>query len=737
MAQDNEVALQVKTPDLSTPLLAATNYQIGQSNLQTAQQNRDIDQTKLTMLNRVNQGEGIQFQNQLIRDAAAHALDSDSWDAAMRAAADKGAPAAAQYVGRYTPLLQQRLFESYAGATPGSSPTAATTGAAPAGSQVAGGLGADDLDRRFQNVPPERMAGSLAKLNLISDALTGVRDQASWQAALQKLQAAGIQTGQYAGAPYSPLLVQQAYANIQPVRQYLQNRLTASNTGVPDPLIKNPTKTVSGVEYSVDEYGNKATPLTPQVQKVVPDAYDKQGNPLFYTEQGGLVRGPAPGTVSPAEAASRIDKSENNTGDPSAKNPRSSAMGDGQFIDSTWLDTVKSARPDLAKTLNDKQILALRSDPDFSHDMTTALATQNAGVLSKANLPVTTASLKIAHYLGAGAATKVLNAAPNTPMEQLVSPAVIAANPELAGQTAGGFAQKIIGQVGNDPVDTGAGQQVFHKGQFDAPKLVETDDGKGGTWRGMAQQDNRTGQWVSADEKRTPINSNNLMILPESMMGGGGGRNAQMVTRQLVAARDATTEIKNIVELPLEASTGWFGGAQNAQPHSLLTATKNVLAQKVTDQDVQDFNTSMIGMGKALAALESGGMQTNQALIAQFDRLALLQGDTNLTKMRKLATMRQQAENALEANLTSPFMGKEQKEFSKNLLGELRTAVPWTPSDVTKLQRSNNPTASLGDFAKSQGLSSYVVGQTYKDAKGNNAVYNGPGKWTPVAAAVP
>lgn len=49
-------------------------------------------------------------------------------------------------------------------------------------------------------------------------------------------------------------------------------------------------------------------------------------------------------------------------------------------------------------------------------------------------------------------------------------------------------------------------------------------------------------------------------------------------------------------------------------------------------------------------------------------------------------------------------MGKEQKEFSKNLLNELRTAVPWTPSDVTKLQRSNNPSASLGDFAKSVGL---------------------------------
>ena len=250
---DQSIALYGRTPDFGgfdagSPLKEATQIETGQ--------------TQLRMLNRVDKGQEIQARNQLIRDAAAHAQDPESWDAAMRQAAAKGAPEAQQYIGRYTPLLQQRLFESYAGGQPGASPGAAGA-AAPSGGSVAGGLGPEDLDRRFQNVPPERMAGSLTKLNLISDALTGVRDQPSWQAALQKLQAAGVQTGQYAGAPYSPLLVQQAYANIQPVRQYLQNRLTASGTGVPDPLVKNDTKDAGGVIYSVDPYNTTATALTP------------------------------------------------------------------------------------------------------------------------------------------------------------------------------------------------------------------------------------------------------------------------------------------------------------------------------------------------------------------------------------------------------------------------------------------------------------------------------------------
>jgi hypothetical protein len=44
----------------------------------------------------------------------------------------------------------------------------------------------------------------------------------------------------------------------------------------------------------------------------------------------------------------RIIKVESN-GDPNAKNKRSSATGLGQFLDETWLDLIRTHRPDLAK----------------------------------------------------------------------------------------------------------------------------------------------------------------------------------------------------------------------------------------------------------------------------------------------------------------------------------------------------------------------------------------------------
>jgi len=444
-------------PDLNvaTPLQAAVNY--------------DTSQTKLQMLNRLNQGEDIQFSNQLIRDAAAHAQDPESWDAAMQQAAKRGAPEAAQYVGRYTPLLQQRLFESYAGAVPGAGTTAATSAAAPAGGTVAGGLGPEDLDRRFQNVPPERMAGSLAKLNLISDALTGVRDQQTWQAAIQRLQAAGVPVGQYASAPYSPLMIQQAYANIQPVRQYLQNRLTASGTGVPGPLVKNEMQIVDKVGY--DPYTGKA--LTPTETEVVPGSHWPNGEPVLKTKTGGIVpQGQGGGGVSIAEAIRRLQPTENSTGNPAATNPRSSSMGNHGFTNGTWLETIKATRPELAKTLNDQQLLALRALPELSDTMAQAYANKNVASLKDNNLPITTSTIALAHKFGAAGAKNILTANQNTPMEQVISAAALRDNPELKGQTVGDYARKLVRQVGNDPINIDAGGgaatggQMYHKDQF-------------------------------------------------------------------------------------------------------------------------------------------------------------------------------------------------------------------------------------------------------------------------------
>jgi hypothetical protein len=470
--------------------------------------------------------------------------------------------------------------------------------------------------------------------------------------------------------------------------------------------------------------------------------------------------------------ANKMGALENTTGNRAAPNasgpngtPTSSAVGDDQFTQNTWLRTVRDARPELAQ-IPDAQLLQLRKDPAFSTEMTAELAKHNGAELSQAGQPVTMESLALAHRFGSQGALAVLNATPDTPMTKLLSPKAIQANPTLANQTAGQYVQTLNQQLGptqtaqanpaafgkfdkpqmieipdgkggttqqlaqqnvrtgqwvsadqnRTPIDASGMRIVSASDRFDKPQEIEVGDGKGGTRQILAQQNQTTGQWVSADQKRTPINASDITIMP-SGAGGGGGRFAGQVIRIMTAAKQASNEIGNLVQMPLTASTGIFGG--RTQGPSLFAATKEVLANEVTSQEVQDFNTSIIGMGKALSSLESGGMQTNQALINQFDKLALKEGDTNFTKLRKLATMRQDAEGAVSSVLTSPLLGRQQKQYAQGLIDTMRKNIPWSPNDVTRLEYSQNPQSTIGDFARSSGL-----GGTQSGAGGTARVSN-------------
>lgn len=134
-------------------------------------------------------------------------------------------------------------------------------------------------------------------------------------------------------------------------------------------------------------------------------------------------------------------------GDPYAKNPRSSASGPSQFIDSTWLSTIRTARPDLAGK-SDSELLALKTDPQLSREMTQAYANQNQAILSKNRLPVTDGNTYLAHFAGPGGAVKVLQADPSAPVGDILGPAVVKANPFLARMTAGdlqAWASKKVG----------------------------------------------------------------------------------------------------------------------------------------------------------------------------------------------------------------------------------------------------------------------------------------------------
>jgi hypothetical protein len=138
---------------------------------------------------------------------------------------------------------------------------------------------------------------------------------------------------------------------------------------------------------------------------------------------------------------------------PGAKAKTSSAAGLFQFIENTWLKTIKQEGPryglgDMAAgieqtrggryTVADRalrsEILALRHDPELSAVMAGAFTQQNAEILSdRLGRSPTQGELYIAHFLGADAGAKLVGLAGSEPRDRADAyfPRAAKANPSI------------------------------------------------------------------------------------------------------------------------------------------------------------------------------------------------------------------------------------------------------------------------------------------------------------------
>lgn len=178
-------------------------------------------------------------------------------------------------------------------------------------------------------------------------------------------------------------------------------------------------------------------------------------------------------------------------GDPKAKNPRSSAGGLGQFIDST------------AKQYG----LTNKFDPNASADAMARLAVDNGNYLRKRlGRDPTDGELYLAHQQGAGGAVKLL-ANPGRPAIDVVGAAAFKLNGGKPGMTAGEFAN-----LWTKKLDAAGG-----KGRVKVSGSVETD----GAPAPAAEREPAAAETKAADRRKEIADT--LTSTAGSIMGGGGG----------------------------------------------------------------------------------------------------------------------------------------------------------------------------------------------------------------------
>lgn len=213
----------------------------------------------------------------------------------------------------------------------------------------------------------------------------------------------------------------------------------------------------------------------------------------------------------------------------------------------------------------------------------------------------------------------------------------------------------------------------------------------------------KPGEWFTLDGKPYTLPGNARPLTASQM----GARESIFAQRGITSGSDVRSDLKNITELPALTTRGLLSGFASQPPVSMLDAAqKNLANLTLTSEAAGAMTDQMVGVARALASLETGGVYVNQHLVDQYEKLAPQAGDSGLRVLRKLGIMRQNAENALEGMVHNPRMSDDQREYVREIVEAVSQAIPWTPHDVNQLEFHGGENDTILDYAKKQGLGS-------------------------------
>ena len=343
----------------------------------------------------------------------------------------------------------------------------------------------------------------------------------------------------------------------------------------------------------------------------------------YEAESGGGYGGyDSIDSFSRANGSAGISNSVNSTvnkiigvesnGKSNAQNKDSSAGGQGQFIDSTWLSMIKKYRPELARGKSDSQIIGMKYNGQLNREMTVAYTNENAAALNKAGINSTEGNLYLSHFSGVGTAIKALRANPNAHVSTVYGADAIKANPKVLGgnKTIGDvirWANNHMTSRGNSgQVNKGASKNQLAQarerasGRTGDPFNTNVAKGTGGL---VAKATGAPRPSVSAPKANATGYRNGRAMTNRDIMAGLGITEEQfrgLPQDQQRAVMQATIETKKEIDAeimklsstaPSSSDGKVFQGDLNAWRKDILASKSNAIAEKGSDRSFGIFSS--------------------------------------------------------------------------------------------------------------------------------------------------
>jgi hypothetical protein len=189
-----------------------------------------------------------------------------------------------------------------------------------------------------------------------------------------------------------------------------------------------------------------------------------------------------------------------------------------------------------------------------------------------------------------------------------------------------------------------------------------------------------------------------------------GSVERRFITRIMGGAAQTIGDIEAFFSLPVSASVGVYGGSAGMRnEHRLVDALMYQAKYRMSSEEQNMYNAALGGFSEQLRVMEAQGVRGAASTAAQFDALRFESGDSDFTRLWKLARVRQTIENALEPNLANSALPKQEREYMRELIARTQKLIPFTSTDVSDFKRvqQKDPRITIGEMMeqrRTQGL---------------------------------